>query len=122
MPINEIHSRLGNTAILFVAVLALWGFWRYFRKEGIDSSYWGALVIGEILILAVGGIGIYMWAAGLRPGGQGMHILYGVLSAIGIPVIFAFTRGRDNRRDVLVYAAGLLFMVGLLIRAVGTGW
>jgi hypothetical protein len=122
MAVTEIHSRLGNTAILFILALALWAFWRYFRKQSIDSSYWGSLVIAEVLILLVGGVGFYMWAAGLRPGGGGIHILYGVLSALGIPMIFAFTRGRESHRDLLVYGAGLLFMVGLLIRATSTGW
>jgi heme A synthase len=121
MSIVEIHARLGNTAVLYIVILALWAFWRYFRKQGIDSSYWGALAIAEVLILLQGGLGIYMLVAGLRPSAEGMHILYGVLSAIGIPVAFAFTRGREERRDMLVYGAGLLFMTGLLVRAIATG-
>jgi ABC-type spermidine/putrescine transport system permease subunit I len=121
MSIVEFHARLGNTAVFYIIILAVWAFWRYFRKQGINSSYWGALAIAEVLILLQGGLGVYIWAIGQRPSAAGMHILYGVLSAIGIPVAFAFTRGREERREMLIYGAGLLFMTGLLVRAIATG-
>jgi hypothetical protein len=120
MGISQIHDRLGNTAIIYVAILAVWAFWRFIRKEGLDSSYWGALVIGEALILATGAIGLYMWIAGLRPD-RGIHILYGVISAVGIPLIFTYTRGRESRSTSAVYGSGLLFLAALMLRAVATG-
>jgi hypothetical protein len=100
--------------------MAMWGLWRYFRKQGVDSSYWGALVIGEILIIAQGSLGAYMWITGLRPE-RNLHLLYGIASGLVIPSIFVYTRGADKRREMLLYAVGLLFMVGLVIRALTTG-
>ncbi len=35
---------------IFMILMAVWGLWRFFRKQGVDSNYWGALVNGEILI------------------------------------------------------------------------
>ena len=55
-----IHDGLANTVLLYVLVMGIWGLWRFFRKQGVDSSFWGALVIAEILILVQGGIGIVM--------------------------------------------------------------
>jgi heme A synthase len=121
MPLPELHARLGNTAIFYIAALALWAFWRFFRRQGVDSNYWGALAIAELLILLQGGLGAYMWLSGHFPAQGGIHFLYGVLSVIGIPVFFALTRGRDDRQTLIVYGAGLLFMVGILIRAITTG-
>jgi hypothetical protein len=116
-----VHGRLANTALLFIGIMALWGFWRFFRRQGPDASYFGALVVGEILILIQVILGVILWASSLRPG-QGIHILYGVISALAIPGVYLFTKGREDRRDMLAYAAVLAFLVGILLRAAQTGY
>ena len=121
MFIEVLHARLSNTVLLYVFVLALWGFWRFFRKEGVNSSYWGALAIAEVVILIQGVLGILLWINNLRPGGGGMHILYGVVGAIGVPAVYVFTKGGEARREMLIYAAVLLFMSGIFLRSWGTG-
>jgi hypothetical protein len=119
MSLSDIHARLGNTAMYYMIIMAVWGLWRYFRKQGLDSNYWGALVIGEILIVLQGLLGGYLWLAGLRPG-RGIHILYGIAAALVIPGVYAFTHGDDRQRVMLIYGISLLFLVGLIIRAVST--
>jgi hypothetical protein len=116
-----VHARLANTAMLFIGIMALWGFWRFFRRQGPDASYFGALVVGEILILVQGALGAFLWFSSARPG-QGIHILYGVISVLAIPGVYLFTRGREDRRDMLVYGAVLAFLVGILLRASQTGY
>ncbi len=116
-----VHSRLANTALLYIGILALWGFWRFYRKQGPDSSYFGALVIGEILMLIQGALGAYLYINGLRPA-RPIHLLYGIVSLLAIPAVYAYTRGDQERRDSLVYGAVLLFLVGILLRAVQTGY
>ena len=116
-----IHGRLANTVLLYVLVLGIWGFWRYFRKQGLDSSFWGALVIAEILILVQGILGIVLLFMGLSPERGFVHILYGIVSAIGLPAVYVFTKGQDERRDMLVYGAVLLFLFAIAIRAMATG-
>jgi len=121
MSITFIHGRLANTVILYCLALSLWAFWRFFRKQKVDSSYWGALVIGEILILIQGALGAYMWLfTALRPA-RGLHLLYGIVSFLTSPAVYAFTRGRDDRRDMLIYGASMLFLFGISLRALTTG-
>jgi heme A synthase len=122
MSLPLIHDRLANTVVLYCLALSLWAFWRFFRKQGVDSSFWGALVIGEILILLQGALGGIMWLFNaLRPERGGIHLLYGIISAMTIPAVYAFTRGRADRRDMFVYAASLLFLFGIALRAMTTG-
>jgi hypothetical protein len=128
MTVNVIHDRLAYTAMMYIAVVGIWGFIRFFRREGIDSNYWGALVIGEFLILAQVGLGVYLWLSGYRPSrldqivsGINTHIFYGVVVSLIIPSLFALTRGRDNRSTLPVYGAGLLFLAALLMRTATTG-
>lgn len=123
MTLVEVHGRLANTALFFTLAMAVWGLFRYFRKQGLDSSYWGALIIGEILYLVQGALGAYLFFSGVgNLTGRYIHILYGVVSVLVIPSVFAFTRGEGEgeRRVQLVYAVALLFLVGILIRARAT--
>ena len=121
MPLTQIHARLAISALMFVVILTLWGFWRYFRKQGLDGNYWGALATLEVLILAQGALGIFLWYSGLRPGHGGMHVLYGIVSAITLPAAYAFTKGRDARREMLIYSLALIFLAGVAARAMLTG-
>jgi hypothetical protein len=119
MSLSDVHGRLANTALFFMIFMALWGLWRLLRKQGLSSNYWGALVIGEILVIVQGLLGGYLWLIGLRPD-RSIHILYGVVAALVIPAIYAFTKGGQERREMIIYAVALLFLVGILIRAMGT--
>ena len=116
-----IHHGLANAVLLYALIMGVWGFSRYFRKQGVDSSFWGSLVIAEILILVQGGFGVTMWFLSLRPERGGIHILYGIVSAISLPAVYLFTKGQDERRDMLIYSAVLLFLVGISLRAIATG-
>jgi hypothetical protein len=122
MSLTFIHSRLAITSILYVGILSVWGFITFFRKQTADSNYWGALAIGEVLLFVQAVIGGILYFGGLgEPPERTIHILYGVLSPMVIPAIFLFTKGDENRRVILIYAAGLLFLVGIVIRATTTG-
>jgi hypothetical protein len=119
MSLAEVHGRLGNTAMYFMFLLGLWGLFRFFRKKGVDSNYWGALAIGEILIVAQGLLGAYLWIIGGRPE-RSIHILYGVMTALVIPAVYAYTKGDEGRRSTLIYGIALLISALLIIRAIAT--
>ncbi len=116
-----IHDRLANTVLLYVLLMSLWGFWRFFRKQGMDSGYWGAVVIAEVLILIQGALGLVMRFSGILPARGWTHILYGVVAAIALPAVYIFTKGSEGRRDMLIYASAFLFLIGISIRAMATG-
>jgi hypothetical protein len=120
MALVEIHARLANTTVLFCVIMALWGSFRFLRKKGVTGSYWGATVIAEILILLQGVLGIYLWIISLRPD-RGIHPLYGVVTALAIPFVYVFTKGREDRPEMLMYSVAFLMMIGLLLRAIVTG-
>lgn len=123
MPLNEIHARLANTVLFYVILLGAWGLWRFFRREGVNSSYFGAVAIGEVLIALQGVLGAFLFFSGSGDGLQrpAVHILYGVVSLIVLPGVYLFTRGDDKRRAMLIYAAAFLFLVGISLRAISTG-
>lgn len=120
MSISDVHGRLASTALLYLLIVSIWSFWRFFRKEGIDSNFWGMLAIAELLIVAQAALGIYLWLIGLRPA-RTIHILYGTLIPALIPAAYFYTKGRTGRAEILIYATTTIIIVGLIVRATFTG-
>lgn len=120
MTLTDFHGRLAGTAQLYFMVLALWGFLRFFRKKGVDSSYLGGLAIGEMLIVAQALVGGVLMLMGHSPA-RGIHVLYGLLVPAIIPLVYSYTKGREGRSEALVYATALLVAAVLIMRAIFTG-
>ncbi len=120
MSLVEVHARLANTAVLFTLVVGLWALFNYVRRQGLAPGYWGTLVIGELLLAAQGLIGVAMYFQGGRPA-RIIHFLYGVLVLLVWPGVYAYTEGRDTRREALIYGLASLFLAGLALRSIGTG-
>lgn len=120
MATSEIHGVLANMTWLYYTLISIWGYIRFFRKEGINDSYRGALMIAEGLMLVEVLIGGFVWFSGFRPY-RTIHLLYGALLPAMIPLVYAQTKGRDGRPEVLMYSTVLLFSAGLMLRAYSTG-
>lgn len=120
MSLAIIHGRLANTAVLFTLAVGLWALFKYISRQGLSSSYWGTLVIGELLLAAQGLIGVVMYFQGDRPA-RLIHFLYGVLVLLVWPGVYAYTEGRNTRREALIYGLASLFLAGLALRSIGTG-
>ena len=120
MNLPQIHGALANACLLFSLIIAGYGFLLYFRKAGVDSNYWGTLAAGELLFVAQGVLGIVLFATGLSAARMLVHALYGIVLVISIPGTYALTRGRDTRREVLIYAIIGLFLAGITLRAMFT--
>jgi hypothetical protein len=116
-----LHARLLVTILLFFGALSIWGFFSYLRGQSISGSYKGALAIGELLMLAEFVIGVLLLLSGAQPYRLSIHILYGIVAIIGLPGAFAYTRGRDDRWELLIYVTVCLFLCGIALRALTTG-
>lgn len=119
--IAALHARLVVTILLFFGALSIWGFVSYLRGQSISGSYKGALAIGELLMLAEFVVGVLLLFGGAQPARLSIHILYGIVAIIGLPGAFAYTRGRDDRWELLIYVVVCLFLCGIALRAITTG-
>jgi CDP-diglyceride synthetase len=115
----DVHAGLANAVLIFCVIMAIWGSWRFLRKQGLNGSYWGALVIAELLVLVQGVLGAFLWFSGQRPA-QGIHIMYGIVSALAVPVVYFYTKGREERPEMLMYSVAFLVLIGLILRAMVT--
>jgi hypothetical protein len=115
-----VHGRLALSTLLFTIAMGVWAGWIFVRRRGVDSNYWGALVIGETLVVGQGIVGLLLISSGARPADM-LHLLYGVLVACGWPGVYIYTHARSTRREAALYALMSFFMFGLALRAVNTG-
>lgn len=120
MSLVEVHSRLANTAMIYCILMAAWGFISFFRKQGVSSGYFGAVVIAEILFAVQGVIGLILWfgVSTFRPGW--VHWLYGIVLLMGAPVVYAYTKGKHDRPEALLYAVAFLILIAITLRAMVT--
>jgi heme A synthase len=120
MSLVEVHARLAGTAALFIGILALWALFLRVRNRGLDGSWLGAAVIGELLIIVEALLGVYLYLQGLggalpRPF---LHILYGIVAVITLPAAYAyFSNLEDERVKTLAMALTCAFLWGILQRA-----
>ena len=121
MSLVTVHDRLAFAILLYVMILFIWGLWRIIRKLNVDGNFRGALVIAESLILGQGVLGIILVIIGLTPERGGMHFLYGVVGALGIPLVFTFNKVRNDPSVMLVSTAVLFFIAVIFVRSMSTG-
>lgn len=120
MALPQIHANLATAVMLFNTLLGLWGLIKYFRGDGMDGNYFGAVALSPVLGFVQMLIGLALVAQGLGGLARAVHYLYGVLVVISVPATFAYTRGRDDRGAVLLYSAVLLLTALFGSRAVAT--
>jgi len=116
----QIHEGLSRACVLFSLIIGVYGLWRFWRKQGVGENFWSILAAGELLYVAQGVVGGLLYLGGARPARTEVHILYGVLLVIVLPATFAYLRGRDERREALIYGLVGLFLAGVSLRAIVT--
>jgi hypothetical protein len=121
MQLTDVHARLAITAMIYCIIMAVWGLFRFFRGQGLNGGYFGAIVIAEILFAIQGLIGLILWFGSgvIRP--DYVHWIYGIVLVLGAPVVFAYTKGKQDRPEMLLYSVAFLILIFIVLRARLTG-
>ncbi|MCB0098533.1 MAG: hypothetical protein KDE50_32445 [Caldilineaceae bacterium] len=120
MSLVEIHARLANTASLFLAVLAVWAIISRVRTRPLDSNWFGAAVIGELLLLAQFILGwvLYFEGYGVVLPRSYLHILYGAVAVIALPAGYMYFAQLENENVKSIALAFIcIFLWGIVQRA-----
>ncbi|MER2599337.1 MAG: hypothetical protein ABTQ73_07455 [Caldilineales bacterium] len=122
MSLTFIHARLSTASLLFSAICVAWGLLNFLRKQPVTGSYWGGLVLLQVLMVAqviVGGlVGLSHWNALARPI---VHALYGATVLLSLPAAYLYTGGKGTRSDNVIYALVCLWLVFIVDRSASTG-
>ena len=118
-----LHGLLSRALLLFAVVAGVYGLVEYFRKQVVTPSYWGIIVVGNLAAVGQGIIGVILALSGQQPE-QWVHILYGVVALMWIPIISLTNQlvnnNEHNRRETLIVALVSLFEAGIAFRAITT--
>ena len=121
--IQFLHGLISRALVLFTAIAGVYGLVEYYRKQIVSPSYWGVIVVGNLAALAQGALGLILALGGKQPS-QWVHILYGIVALLWIPIINylngQFNQHEHNRRETLIVALFSLFEAGIVIRAITT--
>lgn len=121
MTATQVHAAIANAITLFTLLVTLLALWRVFRRQPLGPDFWGAVVIGEGLILVEAAIGIGLWITRTGQPARPIHFLYGPLVALTWPAIWAYTRNVQSNREALWWMLGSAFLFFLSLRAISTG-
>lgn len=124
MGLDFLHGRIATAMVLFAAIAGVWGLVEYFRKHAVSPSYWGIIVVGNLLAVGQGILGTILALGGGQPARSWIHILYGVVALMWIPII-NFMSSLANKehsavRETLIVALVSLFEAGIALRAITT--
>jgi len=121
--IQFLHGLLSRALLLFTVIAGVYGLVEYYRKQVVTPSYWGMIVVGNLTAVAQGALGLIMALSGKQPE-QWVHILYGVVALMWIPIINLINQlannSEHNRRETLIVALISLFEAGIALRAITT--
>ena len=121
MSLPILHQGLANAAGWFVAILAVWALIQFLRSQALDGNWFGAAVIGELLLLAQFAVGWLLYfqvpieTMGQRPW---IHILYGSVAVISLPAGYAYFNNIGQPKvQALAMAVICFFLWGIIQRA-----
>jgi hypothetical protein len=114
-----LHGRLQLTIAGLLALLLAWALFGALRGR-IGQGYLAGLWIAALLIGAQCLIGVVLLVENARPLSYALHMVYGVVAALGLPAAIAYNRGRHGRRAALIFAAACLLLLGVIVRAYQT--
>lgn len=114
-----VHQRLGYALLIVLAaglVLALLAVRDPRRLPTVRAYLW--LAVAALVVQGIAGVSLLF--AGQRPS-AGLHLMYGPLALVSLPLTVLFARGWAPRREAWTFAAGFLMALLLAFRALTTG-
>ncbi|MBI3734725.1 MAG: hypothetical protein HY259_14900 [Chloroflexi bacterium] len=121
-PLVNAHRQLATTGVLYMAAAGAWGLLMVWQKRPMDANYRGILIIGYVLgdLIGLLGAAIYVFYDGGTLLHDPLHILYGLITAVGLPMAAIWSQNRSDQQKPLIYGLAALFMMGIFIRGIMT--
>ncbi|NWG22288.1 MAG: hypothetical protein HXY39_18425 [Chloroflexi bacterium] len=116
--ILRLHANLLFTILLVFGVLTVWALGHALLRRPAGQWLHGGMAVGVLLVLAECILGAIMLLRGLLPLRPEMHVLYGIIALLTVPIAHASARHRAPRPQGLVYALACLFVCVIVLRAV----
>jgi len=117
--VQAVHIILADAAVAAVAIAVLWCVILALLARPGGRWFERLQRVVILSIAAAAAAGAVAFALGARPG-DGLHLIYGGVAIILLPVARSFRSGA-SRRDALLMLAGCALLGGVMFRLFMTG-
>lgn len=115
--ILSLHQKFALVLILLGLVGAVWCFIDLRRRGQPSGGVRAFLILCWALVLIQDLLGLLLLAQGHRPSHLLLHVMYGVLSALVLPVAWGLSARSGGRHEAVYLGLGSLLFAGLTFRA-----
>jgi len=115
--ILSLHQKFALVLILLGLVGAVWCFIDLRRQGQPSAGVRAFLILCWALVLIQDLLGLLLLAQGHRPSNLLLHVMYGVLSAVVLPVAWGLSARGGGRHEAVYLGLGSLLFAGLTFRA-----
>lgn len=115
--ILTLHQKFALVLIVLGLAGALWCSIDLRRQGAPSGGVRAFLILCWSLVLLQDLLGLVLLAQGHRPPNLLLHVMYGVLSALVLPVAWGLSARRSGRHEALYLGLGSLLFAGLTFRA-----
>jgi heme A synthase len=116
-----LHRVGANALLIFAVVLGVWGTYRYFRRAAVSGGFRSSYLIMAGLTAVQGLLGLGAFALGGRPGGQLLHLVYGIFALLFLPGAYLYAHSGNPRREALILAGAAWIVSVAYFRGIATG-
>ena len=118
--VKNLHLLTYYQIMLAGIAAVIWGVVTLRRGQPFTEGFRGilyTLAFSGVVQALLGGI---LFLAGCRPNNT-LHLVYGLIALVGIPVAFTYTSENLNRRDMRILAFAAFAITAAAWRAISTG-
>lgn len=116
----DVHRLIGLAAIVAAALATLWSLLVVIARRDGGRAHLAALGIVVAVALASAVVGALLLLTGSGPGDP-LHLLYGAIAVVAIPIGIWLAVGRTPRRQSVVLLLAVLVELGVTVRLLQTG-
>lgn len=115
--ILSVHQKFALVLILLGLVGALWCFIDLRRQGAPSGGVRAFLILCWVLVLIQDVLGLLLLAEGRRPANLLLHVMYGVLSALVLPIAWGLSARSPGRHEAIYLGLGSLLFGLFTFRA-----
>lgn len=113
----SLHQKFALGLIALGLVGAVWCLVDSRRQGGLSGGVRAFLILCWALVLVQDALGLLLLAEGRRPSNLVLHLMYGALSTVVLPLAWGLSARSHGRQEALFLGLGSLLFAGFTFRA-----
>jgi hypothetical protein len=113
----SLHQKFALALIALGLAGAIWCFVDFRRQGGLSGGVRAFLILCWALVVVQDLLGLLLLAEGRRPSNLILHLMYGALATVVLPLAWGLSARSHGRQEALYLGLGSLLFAGFTFRA-----